>query len=236
MIIATTRTRNEEANIEKFCLSYLECGLADVVFVADGGSDDRTVEIAQSIPGVEVREFKERVEGEKGLWRNPHGRHINFINDWAIEKGADWILFDDCDCMPNGLLQARGREILEKTDRLYAYAVRMYFWGEGLWFPSLSIKLSVAPDAWMYSIWGWRASSGFRASEADPWSHVFLHTPPPSEQQKFEPPMALLHRPWPTEEDTDKKLKFYREIGQHPNMLHPKEFGGATEPIKEWMK
>ena len=236
MIIATTRTKNEEANIEKFCRSYLEYDLADAVFVADGGSEDNTVEIAQSIPGVEVRKFNERVEGEKGLWRNPHGKHINFINDWATDKGADWILFDDCDCTPNRLLQVRGRGILEETLKSYAYAVRMYFWGEKLWFPSLSINLKKAPDAWMYSIWGWRASSGFRASEADPWRHEFIRTPTPNQYQKFEPPMALLHKPWPTEEDAQKKLKFYREIGQHPTMLHPTEFGGATEPIKEWME
>jgi hypothetical protein len=235
MIIATTRTRNEEDNIEKFCRSYLEYNLADAVLIADGGSDDRTVEIAQSIPGVEVREFNERIEGKEGLWRNPHGKHINFINDWAIERGADWILFDDCDCTPNRLMQARGREILKETDKLYAYAVRMYFWGEELWFPSLSLKKGKTCSSWMYSIWGWRASSGFRAKEVDPWRHEFLYTPKPDEYQKFKPPLALLHRPWPTEEDTNRKVKFYREIGQHPTMLHPTKFGGATEPIKEWM-
>lgn len=240
MIVATTRTKNEEANIEKFCRSYLEFNLADAVLVADGGSDDRTVEIAQSIPGVEVREYSGQVFNEESTtgshWRNPHGEHINFINDWAIEEGANWILFDDCDCTPNKLLQARGRELLETTDKKYAYAVRMYFWGEELWFPSLSINLKVAPDAWMYSLWGWQASSGFRALEDDPWRHEFSHSPTPAEYQKFEPPMALLHRPWPTEEDAERKRKFYIEIGQHPTMLHPTEFGGATEPIKEWME
>jgi hypothetical protein len=236
MIIATTRTRNEEANIEKFCLSYLEHDLADVVLVADGGSDDNTIEIAQNIPGVKVREFNERVEGGKGLWRNPHGKHINFINDWAIEEGADWILFDDCDCVPNRLLQESGREILEGTDKLYAYAVRVYFWGDKLWFPSLSLKKGRTCSSWMHSLWGWRAGSGFRAKEADPWLHEFAYTPTPDERQKIDPPLALLHRPWPTAEDTDRKVKFYREIGQHPKMLHPTEFGGATEPIKEWME
>jgi glycosyltransferase involved in cell wall biosynthesis len=235
MIVATTRTRNEEANIEKFCLSYLEYDLADLVLIADGGSDDRTVEIAQSIPGVEVREFTERVIGEKGLWRNPHGKHINFINDWAIEEGADWIIFDDCDCTPNRLLQARGRGILETTQKLYAYAIRIYFWGDEFWFPNLSIDSKKGAEAWMYSLWGWRAISGLRANEEKPWSHEFLYTPKPEEYQKFEPPMALLHRPWPTEEVTNKKLKFYRDSGQHPTMFHPTDFGGHMEPIKEWM-
>ena len=40
-IVATCRTLNEEANIERFCESYSQ--FADQIIVADGGSTDRAV-------------------------------------------------------------------------------------------------------------------------------------------------------------------------------------------------
>ena len=86
-IVATCRTLNEEKNIERFCMSYT---WVDKVLIADGGSTDRTKEIANLFYNVEVRDFSERVE-RNGVWRNPHGKHINFLIDWAKEEGA-WIV------------------------------------------------------------------------------------------------------------------------------------------------
>ncbi len=64
MIIAMVRTRNEEMNIGAFCESYQ--GIADKILVADGGSNDDTVEIALGYPKVKVRNFTERTEMKKG--------------------------------------------------------------------------------------------------------------------------------------------------------------------------
>lgn len=237
-IVATTRTKNEEENIERFCRAYIDTGLADLVLIADGGSDDDTVAIAESVPNVKVGEYSGQIFGVSGSnWRNPHGEQMNYVFDWATEEGADWIIFDDCDCVPNYMLKENGRRILEQSDHNFAFAVRLYFWGESQWFPGLSKDRD---GEWMTSLWAWRAHFGFRASEADPWSHEFiksmLYPPEDNQQLNILPPLALLHRPWPTEEKADAKREFYRAIGQHPKMKHPTEFGGQLEAIPEWMK
>lgn len=237
-IIATVRTRNEEENIEMFCRAYIDSGLADQVLVADGGSDDDTLAIAREIPGVYVGEFSGQVFGNDNAWRNPHGEHINFLIDWASAEGADWIIFDDCDSVPNNLLRQHGRKILEKSDCGYALAVRIYFWGPDQWFPRLSKD---GAGNWMAGLWAWRSNKGFRADETNPWRHRFNRTFPQigtsdSDVREILPPAALLHRPWPTEEKAKAKLAFYKGTGQHPNMQHPKTFGGSIEAILEWME
>lgn len=245
MIVATiVRTRNEEYNIETFCRAYIDTRLADVVLVADGGSDDDTVAIAESVPGVKVRDFSGQIFNEdeeedydRSLWRNPHGLHINFMIDWAEEVGADWIIFDDCDCLPNLYLKGVGREIIEDTRKDFIYAVRIYHWGMDQWFPKLSINFKEGPEAWMPSLWAWRANQGFRASEDDPWRHEFIKRPTAEEKRDLLPPLALLHYSWLTEEETEAKIDFYKSIGQHPTMLHPTApaFGGEPEALREWM-
>lgn len=236
-IITIVRTRNEEENIERFCSAYINSGLAHMVLVADGGSDDDTVAIAESLPGVRVGEYSGQVFGGDYAWRNPHGEHINFMIDWATEEGADWIIFDDCDSVPNNLLRQHGRSYLEESNCGYALAVRIYFWGPDQWFPGLSKDKA---GNWMAGLWAWRSTKGFRADEADPWRHRFNRGFPlgVSDNDVLEilPSAALIHRPWPTEEKAQEKLNFYKGIGQHPDMQHPKTFGGLREAILEWMQ
>lgn len=237
-IVATTRTKNEEENIERFCRAYIDTGLADLVLIADGGSDDDTVAIAESVPSVKVGEYSGQIFGVSGSnWRNPHGEQMNYVFDWATEEGADWIIFDDCDCSPNYLLKEQGRSLLENSDDRFAFAVRAYFWGKNQWFPGLSKDKD---GEWMTSLWAWRSGIGFRASEDDPWKHEFIKGGifPPTDEHRLDifPPLALLHRPWPTEDKTEAKRAFYMDIGQHPNMLRPTEFGGPLEGLPEWMK
>lgn len=237
-IIAIVRTRNEEENIERFCRSYIESGLADQVLVADGGSDDDTVALARNLPNVMVDEYSGQVFGDGNAWRNPHGGHINFLIDWVSAEGADWIIFDDCDSVPNRLLRQHGRRNLERCNCGYALAVRVYFWGLKQWFPGLSKDRA---GNWMAGLWAWRSNRGFRADEADPWRHRFNRTFPQigtsdSDVLEILPPAGLIHRPWPTEEKAQEKLEFYRGTGQHPNMQHPQIFGGPTQAILEWME
>ncbi|KKK75622.1 hypothetical protein LCGC14_2871880, partial [marine sediment metagenome] len=221
-----------------FCHAYILSGLADQVLVADGGSDDDTVAIAEGLSGVKVAEYSGQVFGVSGSnWRNPHGEHINFLIDWASAEGADWIIFDDCDGVPNRLLQKRGREYLEESNCGYALAVRIYFWGSDQWFPELSKDRA---GSWMAGLWAWRANKDLRADEANPWKHGFNRLFPLGVSDKdvlgILPPAALIHRPWPTEEKAQEKLEFYKGTGQHPGMQHPKIFGGRSEPIVEWMQ
>lgn len=236
-IIAIVRTRNEEKNIARCCLAYLESGLADVVYVADGGSDDATVQIAKSIDGVKVQNFEERVEMENGLWRNPHGRHINFMSDWAFEDGADWVIFEDCDCIPNYLLKKYGRGFFYAGQHEAIFVVRIYIKGDDCYCPLLSQPIEV--DEWYPTIWAWSRKSGIRASEENPIAHEFDKANfPQSTCHRYElyPPFALLHFAWPDADTTQAKMDFYRESGEIPGIKHPDIYAGPCEPLLEWMR
>src|SRR5690349_6931588 len=98
-ICVAVRVRDEERNIERFCANY---AWADSILIADGGSQDKTKELALQYPNVKIRDFHEQVLMKHKMVRNPHGQHLNFLIDWAFaEDGADWIIMDDADCFPN---------------------------------------------------------------------------------------------------------------------------------------
>ena len=225
-VIVTTRTLNEEQNIRTFIESN---EWADEVLILDGGSDDDTVSIVNDYDYAFVRSFPERVELKAGYWRNPQGRHINACSDWAIERGADWMIFDDCDCFPNKTLREKGRDVLLDTTAEVVLVTRLYLWGYTHHFP----EMSILTGDWTPGIWAHRPSANLRANEADPLiHHVPLRDDLP--KQYLMPPYCLLHRFCPDEETTDRKLKKYKEGGQHPNLLHPKIAGGRIEPLPEW--
>ena len=134
-IIAIVRTRDESRNIERFCMNYQ---WVDQILVADGGSLDNTIEIAESMPKTQVRKFEDKTQMENDIWRNPEGPHLNFLRDWAESEGADWILSDDCDCFPNYHLKQDTRELLENTGFDWIYTVRLYLWKNNTHFPDIA--------------------------------------------------------------------------------------------------
>jgi glycosyltransferase involved in cell wall biosynthesis len=97
-IITVCRTLNEERNIERFCEEYSK--ISDAILIVDGGSEDKTVEMAMSYNKVLVTGFYDRVYRDN-IWRNPHGLHLNLMFEWAEKMGAAWIIYDDCDSLPN---------------------------------------------------------------------------------------------------------------------------------------
>jgi len=233
-IIVIARTRDEEYNIERFCRSYQ---WADKILIADGGSEDNTVSLAKKFPNVSVRTFTERVWKGR-VWRNPHGKHINFLIDWARDEKADWIIFDDVDCVPNYLLKQNAREILGSCPVDFIFAVRLYLWRKGTYFPKLSIVNNESPKVWTPSLWAWQADLlDFKADESDPWIHAF--TMDLAEVMKFEllPPYCLLHDPWPTDKILSRKRDFYNKT-KEAGMLHPlsKYFGGIPETLPVWAR
>lgn len=233
-ICVLVRTRNEEQNIARFCDGYK---WADAVLVADGGSRDKTVEIARSYENVKVRDYDVFVEMDNGIKRNPHGSRCNFLIDWAfIDEKADWVIFDDCDCFPNKTLRENARTVISESNQKYIFVTRLYLWKDEGHFPKLAQPIK--SGTWEQSLWAWRSDSGlrFRADRVSKEeSHQELSFRPPLEETlKLEPPYALLHCPWQTDEMVERKLAFYRLSGQIPTMLHPLEFGGAVEPLPEW--
>lgn len=226
-ISVIVRTRNEERNIMRFCDSYT---WANDVLIADALSNDDTPSLALDYDNVRIRNFAKFTPMENNHWRNPAGEHINFLLDWADELRADWVIFDDCDCVPNPYLISDALDIIKHTKSNAIYVTRLYLWGEDEHFP----ELAKPSGDWSPSLWAWRANTGLRfTTNKVNHTHEMMFRFPEEEVLKLMPPYCLLHRPWPDEETLQKKLKFYRESGQHPHIKHPKEVY-ELEPLPEW--
>lgn len=221
-IIATARTRNESKNIDRFCQAYT---WADAILIADGGSEDDTIERAMGYANTKIRQFGEKVH-HNGVWRNPHGRHINFLIDWAKEEGADWIIFDDCDCVPTKVLQKYLKSVIfENTESDLIYLYRLYVWGTNRYFPDLN-----KPGQ---SLYAWRSSVDVRADESNPWQHHIEI--PDAPILRLDLPYCCLHHFAPDEGTVQRKLVFYVQA-EIPDIRHPLAYGGQLEPLPEWAK
>lgn len=229
-IVVTVRTRNEAKNIDRFCQCY---AWADHILVADGGSEDDTVERAKQYPNVKVANFGLKVH-RGDYWRNPHGQHINFLIDWALDHACDWIIFDDCDCVPMVELQRLLRHILENTRADIITLYRLYIWGEDKYLPTMN-----KPGQ---SLYAWRSSVPVRAREDDPWQHHINIPKLPVLALDLDPVLALdysfccLHYFSPDEETVNRKLKFYHESGELPGVQHPLANGGPLEKLPDWAR
>jgi len=108
---------------------------------------------------------------------------------------------------------------------------RLYLWKEGRHFP----KLSKSSRFWTPGLWGWRGNVDIEFYNASS-TFSFRPTHPLYERLSLFPPYCLLHRPWLNDGIINKKLDFYRNSKQHPNMLHPTKIGGKAEELPEWAK
>ena len=231
-IIVVTRTRDEEKNIERFCMAYQ---WADQILIADGGSLDNTVEIAKSMPKTQVKLFNIRKPMKNGLWRNPQGAHLNFMARWAEREKADWIIYDDCDCFPNFKLKQDARSILKKTRFDFVYAVRLYLWTNDTHFPHMA-KPGKGHKNWEASMWAWRASINIQFENT---AMAFTWEPKVKDVNKrvnLMPPYCLRHETWVDKERLRRKLEFYHKSGQIPNINHPLDYAGPREKLPDWAR
>lgn len=229
-IVAAVRTLNEARNVADFCAAY---DWADMVLVADGGSTDETVRIAEHFPNVWVREFEERVDLGDGYLMNPQGQHLNFLIDWAVEEGTDWIVFDDCDCTPNPALKRDGREILESVERPVVGAFRLHLWGSDQYFPKMSLEMGEIGT----SLWAWRPGQYEIRGNDENDQLELVDVPPYDDKARFNldgPPYCLLHRSWPDEETIARKWAFYK--ARNIPVTHPlKGIYAPPEPVPGWV-
>lgn len=223
-IVVIGRTKNEERNIRRFIEGYQDW--VDEILIADGRSTDQTLDIIAEYPAVKMRPFTETFVAASGIIRNPQGKHVNFLIQWAIEREADWIIFDDVDCFPTQALQEQGRTIIEGSPHNYIYFHRMYCYLEDQWFPSLN-------DAG-HALWAWKAGHLW-ADEQDPLRLSFSKTRkiPQGQRLKLDFPLAGLHCTWPTEEEIQRKMKFYKACWD-THVPHPTESFGTLEKLPEW--
>lgn len=232
-IVVVVRTRDEEKRIGKFCEAYKD---ADTIIVADGGSIDNTVSIASQYKNVVLRPFNERVELNKGMWRNNDAAHANFLVAQAKTFNPDWVIYDDCDCRPNFLLKQDYRKILEETTENIVCAVRFYFWNTDEWFPQMSSPAGNLEP----TLWAWKGNLDFGFINVPP-AYCFringnkvenLHAQ--TSVKDLYPPYALLHYSW-NEETVAYKIRNYADSGFIPGYVDPRQFAGPRRPIEEYM-
>jgi len=237
MIIVCVRTRDEEHRIGQFCEAYKD---ADKILVADGGSEDNTIEIAKSYPNVELRHYMERTPLKNELWRNNDSAHANFLFAWAYDYNPDWVIYDDCDIRPNYLLRRYYRTILEQTNKDTVLAVRVYLWGTEEYFPAMSSPLG--EELGQGSIWAWRGDLDLWTINRPP-AYTFRAGEKEIEEFRTDTkclelqfPFCLLHYSWDDPDRVNAKVTYYRKSGFIPGMRHPLDMGGKRKPLEKWMR
>lgn len=224
-IVTVTKTLNEARNIESFCLGY---AFADLILVADGGSADRTVDLARQFSNVRVRAFTERVQlpADPSGFMNPEPRHLNFCIDWAKEEGADWIILDGCDCWPNPALQRDAREILESTQHPIVSLDRLYLWGIDEYFPKYNVGAS---------LWAWQpAKADISCAETtnDCFGSAMIGIKIEL-ARVLEAPYCCLHYCYPDEATVKLKMQRYAAWG-HPQVHPLRSIYAPPVPLPGW--
>lgn len=221
-IVACVRTLNEESNIERFCKCY---EWADSILISDGGSSDKTLEIAREFSNTKIHHFKDRVWHTNNIFSNPRGKHINYLIDWAHRELADWIIFDDCDCVPSLDLHRDAKGIMESSPAQMLFAFRMFIMGSDLWFPEMCRHGQ--------GLWAWRSAVPVKADEG---SYTISMIIPDAKTDRLEMPYSLLHYFYPNEETFQKKKAQYIHTGEVSEEFNPKVQFGHTEPLPDWAR
>lgn len=222
-IIATLKSLNEEMNIANAIESYHDW--VDEILLADGGSTDRTVEIALSYPKVKVLPFKRFYKRPNGSMRNHEGHHLNFLFRWAEERNGDWIIHDDCDCVLNSFLKKDARTIFESTQEETIHAVRLYVYKNDKHF----LRMSYINNEWQPGLWAWRSWTRIKCKNVIRHFQVDISH---LSKRILLPPYCILHKFAQTDEITDRKVADYKV--EAPTAVHPKTTYGEPVDLPEW--
>lgn len=223
-VVTLCCTLNEERNIGRFCEVY--GGFADWIVICDGGSTDKTVEIALRYPEVQVVHFEEQMDFGGIKW-NHKGKQYSLGLRAARTFGADWITVDDCDSVPTLALRDSIRSIMRKTRADVIGVQRLYVIGESEFFPTMSLK--------GHHGWAFRAELDTGYYESKHMGLPRRNFPDIETWHKIGPPYGLLHYGWPDEATIQMKLARYRAIGKLPSygsVIPP--HAGEPAPLPDW--
>lgn len=232
-IFVMLRTRDEERNMKRFCTRYPPENV-DKILISDGYSTDRTIEIAKKFPHTYFRPFMQKVYGDNGIFRQPEGKHFNFVNRWAREEGADdetWLIWDDCDSYPTEALVKDFRFLFDEADRLGMLGVKayhIYMWGKKEYFPKANI-----PGQFIYA---WKAKLGLYWEEKEEWGVTTHNCPSLDDCYSLTKPYALMHDFTPTKKVTKAKYNFYLKSNRMTGVRPVYEMFGPSTSLEEWMK
>lgn len=225
-IVVIARTLNEERYIERFLRGY---EWADHIVLMDGGSTDRTMEIAIKHPKVLWLKFdKQVVLQPSGRVMNPENGHANALMHAASMLRPDWIVMDDCDCVPNYLLREQARTLIESESLNEIFAYRLYMWKREFYFPKMMVGKS---------LWAWRPDRvSIRGNEAkDPFDIEYIHQFNwQSPRDELELPLCLLHDGWPDDARIEEKMKRYESWGRP--QIYPLDAFGPAELLPEYAR
>jgi glycosyltransferase involved in cell wall biosynthesis len=221
---------NEEDNIGRILSAYADW--VDNILIIDGGSTDNTLKIASKYNKVDYLVFPALAPAADGSLLNHITMQVKELISWAREVDADWIVYDDCDCVPNYLLREDGRLLIETADRRgydALMASRMYIYGSDRHF----VRMVKPFGEYVQSLWSWKTS--FEMKFEDQLRHLTITNLNDANKFNILPPRCLLHYFAPNEEVIQKKMQMQRQLVGH-EVQHPLQFGGELEPLPEWAR
>jgi len=226
-IVALVRSLNEQGWIGRCISNYQWC---DKVLLADGGSTDDTLKIANRFGNVSIRYFDGRLELPDGSFMNPEPAHLNFLFDWADEEQVDWVLIADCDTWPNLALQRNARDFINRADITGAegiFTTFIYLWGEDKYFPKIN---EAGPQQWV-----WRADLGLRyPTTGNNNFEVVAPGPDKANSMILEKPYVVMH--YVSDEKRElEKMKRYEAWG-HPKTHLLESIYAPPEPLPDWVR
>jgi len=209
LISVGVRCLNEEELLPLFLANHQ---FADEIIICDGGSSDRSQEIATADPKVRWVDFPMRISGLQGGWRNPEGQHVNATLQ-AMQ--GQWLWLTEMDAIPTLELQqdivdaVRCAGYLAVASSLYYIAPHRQ--GRGYeHYPALLKGPGMTC---------WHRSLNLRADPHSDFSPIIRYE---GRWLVLQPPLARVHLSWRTEEVLRRKWHFYEEV-HDLKQKHPDE-------------
>lgn len=224
-VVVGTRCLNEERFIPLFLANH---PFAEHIVICDGGSTDRSKELALADSRVVWVDFPERVPGKHGGWRNPEGAHVNATLEAMETLRPDWVWLTEMDAIPSRYFQEDAARFFRDLDNR----------GADLFSTNL---LYLAPDGASHypklmqgpGYTAWRPGLGRATNLTDPFEGQGALRIDAKQHVMFDPPHGRIHFTFYSEEWVAKKAAFYREVHgwdfAHPDTLH-----GPREATPVW--